>query len=126
MLSALFQEKIVTKQGVEDFTPRRNVWPLDRLVQIRCTKPPDVVKRTAELLAEAGNEQERMDLEGQWVLSICCCYNVVCGVVCTYNPSLKLVITYDCQSGPHSANNEMVHTVLLYTYNCMCYPIRVV
>ena len=35
--------------------------------------------------------------------------------------SLQLVITYYCQSGPHSANNEMVHTVLLYTYNYMCY-----
>ena len=88
MLSALFQEKIVTKQGVEDFTSRQNVSLFHRLVQIQCTKPHDVVKRTAELLAEVGREQERMGLEGQWVLClfVVVIIYVVCGVVCAYNP----------------------------------------
>ena len=40
-------------------------WPWGRLVVILCTKPPDVVKRTAELLAEVGRGEERKHLKGQ-------------------------------------------------------------
>ena len=42
-----------------------HVWPWDCLVVIQCTKPPDVVKRTAELLAEEGHDAERWELKGQ-------------------------------------------------------------
>ena len=41
------------------------VWPWDCLVLIQCTKPPDVVKRTAELLAEVGRDEEGKRLKGQ-------------------------------------------------------------
>ena len=41
------------------------MWPWDRLVVIQCTKPPDVVKRTAELLAEVGHGEEGKRLKGQ-------------------------------------------------------------
>ena len=54
---------MVTEQEVEEMKPP--VWPLRRLVQIQCTKPPDVVKRTAELLAEVGRDGEGKQLKGQ-------------------------------------------------------------
>ena len=40
-------------------------WQWDRLVHIQRTKPPDVVKRTAELLAEVGLDEEGKQLKGQ-------------------------------------------------------------
>ena len=52
---------MVTKQEMEELKH----WHWDRLVQIQCTKPPDVVKRTAELLAEAGRDEEEKKLKGQ-------------------------------------------------------------
>ena len=36
-----------------------------RLVVIQCTKSPDVVKRTAELLAEVGRDERGKQLKGQ-------------------------------------------------------------
>ena len=63
MLSTLYREKMVTEQEIEEMKPP--VWPWDRLVVIQCTKPPDVVKRTAELLAEAGHNEGGKQLKGQ-------------------------------------------------------------
>ena len=63
VLSTLYQEKMVTEQEVEDLKPAD--WPWDHLVQIQCTKSPDVVKRTAELLAEVGRNEEGKCLQGQ-------------------------------------------------------------
>ena len=54
---------MVTDQEVKDLKPLVRPW--DRLVQIQCTKPPDVVKRTAELLAEVGRDDEGKQLKGQ-------------------------------------------------------------
>ena len=62
VLSTLYQEKMVTEQEVEDLKPAD--WPWDTLVQIQCTKSPDVVKRTTELLAEVGHIQEGHRLKG--------------------------------------------------------------
>ena len=59
---------MVTEQEREDLT--QIWWPWNCLVHIQCTKPPDVVKRTAELLAEVGLDEEGKQLKGQWV----CCY----------------------------------------------------
>ena len=39
--------------------------PWGRLVHIQCTKPPDVVKRTADLLAEVGHVWKGKQLKGQ-------------------------------------------------------------
>ena len=61
MLSTLYQEKVLTEQEMEKLKPLD--W--DRLVQIQCTKPPDVVERTAELLAEVGHHEEGKQLKGQ-------------------------------------------------------------
>ena len=71
MLSTLYQEKILTEQEIEELKQA------DRLVVIQCTKPPDVVKRTAELLAEVGRDEKGKQLNGQWLCSVCCCVSVV-------------------------------------------------
>ena len=63
MLSTLYQEKMVTEQEVEDL--KRAEQPCDHLVKIQCTKSPDVVKRTAELLAEVGRNEEGYLLKGE-------------------------------------------------------------
>ena len=63
VLSTLYQEKMVTKQEVEEL--KQTVWPWRRLVCIQCTKPPDVVKRTTELLAEVGLGEEGKSLKGK-------------------------------------------------------------
>ena len=52
---------MLTKQEVEEL--KQAEWPWGHLVHIQCTKPPDVVKRTAELLAEVGCDEEQ--LKGQ-------------------------------------------------------------
>ena len=63
VLSTLYQEKMVTEQELEDLKPAE--WPWRSLVQIQCTKSPDVVKRTAELLAEVECNEEVKLLKGQ-------------------------------------------------------------
>ena len=65
VLSTLYQEKLkmVTKQELGELIP--GVWLWDRLLLIQCTKPIDVVKRTAELLAEVGRDEEGKRLKGQ-------------------------------------------------------------
>ena len=54
---------MVTEQEVEELKPL--VWTWNPLVVIQCTKPPDVVKRTAELLAEVGCDEKGKQLKGQ-------------------------------------------------------------
>ena len=54
---------MVTEQEIEKLKPLGQPW--DCLVDIQCTKPPDVVKRTAELLAEVGCDEEGKRLKGQ-------------------------------------------------------------
>ena len=54
---------MLTEQEMEELKPLRYRW--DRLVQIQCTKPPDVVKRTTELLAEVGRDENGDQLKGQ-------------------------------------------------------------
>ena len=63
VLSTLYQEKMVTEQELEVLKPA--VWPWSHLVYIQCSKPPDVVARTAELLDEMGcNSREAILLRG--------------------------------------------------------------
>ena len=59
---------MVTEQEMEELKPLVRPW--DRLVHNQCTKPPDVVKRTAELLAEVGHDEEEKRLKGQWGCSV--------------------------------------------------------
>ena len=64
VLSALYQEKMVTEQEVENLKNSAEC-PWHHLVHIQGAKPPDVVKRTAELLAEVGHSKEGRHLKGQ-------------------------------------------------------------
>ena len=54
---------MVTEQEMKELKPFD--WPWGRLVEIQCTKPPDVMKRTAELLVEVGRDEEGKQLKGQ-------------------------------------------------------------
>ena len=54
---------MVTEQEVEEL--KHVVRPWGHLVQLQCTKPPDVVKVTTELLAEVGRGEEGKRLKGQ-------------------------------------------------------------
>ena len=54
---------MVTELEMEELKPLLRPW--SRLVEIQCTKPPDVVKKTAELLAEVGHDKEGNLLKGQ-------------------------------------------------------------
>ena len=54
---------MLTEQEVEDLPQTGGPW--NCLVRIQCTKPPDVMKRTAELLAEVRREEEGKRLKGQ-------------------------------------------------------------
>ena len=54
---------MVTDQELDDLKP--STWPWDRLAEIQCTKSPDMVKRTAEMLAEVGHKEEVKRLKGQ-------------------------------------------------------------
>ena len=54
---------MLTEQEVEEL--KQAEWPWDRLVQTQCTKPPDVVNRMDELLAEVGHDTEGKRLKGQ-------------------------------------------------------------
>ena len=54
---------MLTEQEMEELKPLD--WDWVRLVQTQCTKPPDVVKRMAELLAEVGHREQGKQLKGQ-------------------------------------------------------------
>ena len=54
---------MVTEQEMEEL--KQVEWPWQRLIVIQCTKPPDVVKRTSELLAEVGHDEQGKQLKGQ-------------------------------------------------------------
>ena len=54
---------MVTEQEMEELKPLALPW--NRLVEIQCTKPPNAVNRTTELLAEVGHDTEGKRLKGQ-------------------------------------------------------------
>ena len=58
---------MLTEQEMEELKPllKQAKRSQGHLVVIQCTKPPDVVKRTAELLAEMGRDEKGKQLKGQ-------------------------------------------------------------
>ena len=54
---------MITEHEVKNLKP--DVWLWRQLVQLQCTKPSDVAKGTAELLAEVGFDEEGTRLIGQ-------------------------------------------------------------
>ena len=63
MLSTLYQEKMITEQDLEDL--KTGYFIFDHLVRIQCTKPPDVMTRTAELLDGVNERRCANILRGQ-------------------------------------------------------------
>ncbi len=63
VLSELYQEKLVTEDEVERMKGER--WDLsDRVVVVQCTKPPEVVARTTNVLDKYGHNEEARRLRG--------------------------------------------------------------
>ena len=54
---------MLTEEEMEELKQAELSW--NRLVVIQCTKPPDVVERTAELLSEEECDEEEKHLKGQ-------------------------------------------------------------
>ena len=62
VLSELYQERLVTEDEVKRMKGERYV--PDRLVSVQCTKPPEVVTRTADILDKWGFNVEARKLRG--------------------------------------------------------------
>ena len=63
VLSELYQEKLVTEDDVERMTGEgRGLF--DRVVLVQCTKPPEVVTRTADVLDKHGYKKNASLLKG--------------------------------------------------------------
>ena len=63
VLSELCQERLVTEDDVERMKRERGYLP-DRLVNVQCTKPPEVVTRTANILDKWGFNNEARQFRG--------------------------------------------------------------
>ena len=63
VLSELYQEKLVTKDEVEGM--KGEISPVsDRVVLVQCTKPPEMVARSAIVLDKYGYNEEARKLRG--------------------------------------------------------------
>ena len=63
VLSELYLEKLVTEDEVKRMRGKEG-YLLDQLISIQCTKPPEVVARTAELMAKFDYNEEARQLRG--------------------------------------------------------------
>ena len=63
MLSELYQEKLVTEDEVKRMKGERGSLT-DRVVLVQCTKSPEVVARSAIVLATYGHNVETRQLRG--------------------------------------------------------------
>ena len=63
VLSELYQEKLVTEDEVERMKGEGGDLS-DRVVSVQCTKPPEVVARTTDVLDKYGYKQEARQLRG--------------------------------------------------------------
>ena len=63
VLSELYQEKLVTEDEVERMKGEGG-YLSDRVVHVQCTKPPEVVTRTTEVLDKHGYNEEARWLRG--------------------------------------------------------------
>ena len=63
VLSELYQDKLVTEDEVKRMKGER--WDLSyRVVVVQCTKPPEVVARTTNVLYRYGHNEEARRLRG--------------------------------------------------------------
>ena len=63
VLATLYQERIVKMKDLKDLTAA--AWPWSHCICIQCTNSPNVVTKTAELLAKVGRDEEANLLKGQ-------------------------------------------------------------
>ena len=63
VLSELYHERLVTEDEVERMKGDGGDLP-KRLVTVQCTKPPEVVTRTAGVLDKFGHTEEARQLRG--------------------------------------------------------------
>ena len=63
VLSDLYQEKLVTEDEVERMKGEV-INLIDRVVRVQCTKPPEVVTRTADVLDKYGYNALARQLRG--------------------------------------------------------------
>ena len=63
VLSEMCQERLVTEDEVERMKGEEWYLP-DRLVRVQCTKPPEVVTRTADVLSKFGYNESARWLRG--------------------------------------------------------------
>ena len=62
VLSELYQEKLVTEDDVKRM--KRGGDLFDRIVHVQCTKPPEVVARTTDVLDKCGYNEAASLLRG--------------------------------------------------------------
>ena len=63
VLSELYQEKLVTEDEVKRMKGEGGFLS-DRVVSVQCTKPPEVVARTVNVLDKYGHNEKAMLLRG--------------------------------------------------------------
>ena len=63
VLSELYQERLVTEDEVKRMKGEGGYLP-DRVLIVQCTKPPEVVTRTADVLDKCGDSQSARQLRG--------------------------------------------------------------
>ena len=63
VLSELYQEKLVTENEVEKMKGEGG-YLSDRVVLVQCTKPPEVVAKSATVLDTYGYNEEARQLRG--------------------------------------------------------------
>ena len=63
VLSELYQEKLVTEDEVKRMKGEGGFLS-DRVVHVQCTKPPEVVARSAIVLDKYGHNKEARKLRG--------------------------------------------------------------
>ena len=63
VLLELYQEKLVTEDEVNRMKGE-GVYLSDRVVRVQCTKPPEVVARTVNVLDKYGHNKEARQLRG--------------------------------------------------------------
>ena len=63
VLSELYQEKLVTEDEVKRMKGE-GVYLTDRVVLVQCTKPPEVVARTVNVLDKYGHNEKARLLRG--------------------------------------------------------------
>ena len=62
VLSELYQEKLLTEDEVKRIKGEEDL--SDRVVHVQCTKPPEVVARSAIVLDKYGHNEEARRLRG--------------------------------------------------------------